>query len=152
MLTPLISFDVPESTGAVSFDNFLQKLAAKNIKVETKFRKFLETAGPCRPFRCNVYKAEKMTKFSDLLRSCQPLDASHLLAILEYIFFVGGSMLDIPRGEEEVNILVGPAVLDDEELVMGIEHEIERGEEKTQFHAWEPDHDEDDLVLVLKIV
>jgi len=154
MLTQLSSFDVSCFQYSGVFDPTLFKLRFKKakIKVDSGFKEFTKFTGLSEPFTCNVSKAQENVKFSTLLGAGQPLDAEHLCWILWEVLFFGYSLLDIPKGEEEVNILLGRVVIDGKALILGIEHEIENGEEKIHFHAWSPDHKEDDLVLVFQVV
>jgi hypothetical protein len=62
----------------------------------------------------------------------------------------GFSVLDIPEGKEEVNLVLGYTVTaDGREIVLFVEHELEDGVEEIHLHARREDWDGDDVPMVL---
>ena len=79
------------------------------------------------------------------------IDGSEICAILAHLGGEGISLLNIPKGHAELNIVLGHAEVDGKDLVFYVEREVEEGVDRIHLHAEPPEHMEDGLKRVVYI-
>lgn len=129
---PLVSkFIVPLSSGVVDFIAFFP---GKNVKVDAKFRELIEfTRGQyvSVPLECEVCNAPGLQAVDDIRFGRSEPSPNQICAILAYLGGEGSSVLDIPEGEGEINLILAYTT----NSVIFIEHEFEHGKEEIHLHA-----------------
>ena len=144
---------IPETGDA---ERLFPRFPEAQVRMDPAFRKFIGSAGfgfaLREPLACSVHKAEGGGEFEDLLGSSEELNRDQVCAILSYLTGDGWSLLEIPAGQEEVNLVVGYVYVDGNKYVLYVEHEMEEGKkEEIHLHVTEPDDEEGDALLVLQM-
>ena len=148
---------IPASSGSTELTNFFYGKSMKidEVEIEPEFQEFIDTIGPqyktTENLICHTSSVEHGGKTIGELAGEDLLTGHQVCAILAHLGSGGSSFLKIPEGADEVNIILGPVIIDGARFVLFIEHEIEDGVERISLHAKLPSHVEDGVARVLRI-
>lgn len=156
-ITFLTTTKVPFRSGRVDLRGFFPRLPEKQIIVDPKLLEFVKTIKQYdlqRPLRCEIDSSPNGGILSVLLNITDKtsLDVHQLCGILVHLGTDGWPLLAISSKEEEINILVGYLLVKRKFYAVLVEHEFNNGVEEINLHVRTPKHNEDDPVLVLKII
>jgi hypothetical protein len=107
--------------------------------------------GQRKPFVCMVFRTDGGKLSALFVEGTRPVDATDVWSVFFHLGSGEWNLLSIPQGSERMNILIGYALIGTKHYLIGIEHELERGEEKVHLRAWEYDYVENGPMLVLQI-
>lgn len=151
-------FDVQPSRGATDIDNFFQN---NKVRIDPIFQEcicgisteFVENYLICYVFQTSP-ENNSDDSINELLemRQIKKFDANHTFAILAYLGNEDRSLLEIPKGESKVNIVLGYTVVDNVQYVLYIEHTNEGGVDEIHLHAREVNCWEKETPMVLVVV
>jgi len=71
------------------------------------------------------------------------IDGNELCALFAHLGGEGSSLLEIQKGSNEMNVVLGHGPVEGKDHVFYAEHEIEDGVDRIHLHAEPPDHRED---------
>ena len=132
--------EVPPQSGDVNLEGFFP---GKVVVVDDLFRRFVnDTVGSrysTNGFSCGIMDPVSGVNNDDrivrLFGFNVIADGTKVCAMLAYLGGEGWYVLDIPPGEEEVNLILGYVAINIDHLVLFVEHEIEDGVEEIHLHA-----------------
>jgi len=139
----LTEFILPASSGWVDLGMFFP---GKTVKVDQFFRNLISQIGSKYAegdLRCYVFETAGaggvndsaiMETFALNLNTDRP-DANKICPILAYLGGEGAGLLQIPEGQEEVNLILGYVYFMGIWFVLFVEHELEKDVEEIHLHV-----------------
>ena len=149
------NFTVPTTSGSRYLLDFFPK---KNVRrIDSAFRKFVDGVNlgyAAGDFACRLFQTTKGGSsdyaIQEALGPCV-VDANRVCVLLDYLAGTGSSFLFIPPGEEEVNIILGYALVKGVHRVLFVEHEFEHGVREIHLHARKLNEWGDDAPMVIVV-
>ena len=155
----VMRIEIPMVAGLVDVPSFFPELLIANIRVDQPVRMFLKSEGSGfaldETLICDLDAGSEETNFSEILGDRESLSVVQVCGILSYLGSKEGlSLLKIPEGWEEMNLLIGWIDIEKgRRFVLYVEHELEEGkEEELHIHIALPKKKEDREVLVLRLI
>jgi hypothetical protein len=126
----------------------------KSIRVDRAFEK-LVTVGD--DLSCQLFSVPKGWNDGQIIAWISRnkginLGGIKICAVLEYLGNEGSSLLDVPEGEKEVNLILGYTTVDGVPSVFFVEHEWEQIVEEFHFHVKPMNKWNDDTTLLVLVV
>jgi len=148
---------IPPSCGSTDFQEFFP---GKTVEVDRIFRQLLEDdlQYACGSLHFRMFDVQVDDPNSDdamvaTLGIQHDLDGDTACALLKYFGNEGWCHLAIPEGREEVNVVLGYAMVDGMVYVFYLEHELEHGVEEVHLHVRELNQwDDDDMPLLVVVI
>ena len=126
------TFRIPPSTGHVDPECFFK---GRKVKIDNQFHEFAVSIGPrysIKGFSGSVHQTRGGSS-ADIVKAfeLQRLTPEHIFVLLHYLNMDGSHLLEIPKGEDEANIILGFS----NGVCYYVEHEFENDVDEIHLHA-----------------